>query len=350
MAAASRSRPGLLLAARSRLVDAHAARAGSERAHRRALRQPRIQESDPSRRNARGRALPQPGAPHASPQHRSAAEPAPDSVLAVPARPGRRRGSAFRADAVQLSAMPTSPTTATSPRCVPRWSGCPAVPAIRAARHPAIPSMPCSSANCVTLPRRWCAAATAVTRAHWTRPSGSSAAHPDAVLRKQAQAGAPATWMRAWLARHPLRRPRRLPRAGRAAGGRAFRAAGRDEQRPARGRRRSEESPDPGHDVFGRARQARLRDRCRAGIADRASNDSRWRPLPHRRPARGPVPRHPAPEPRGRGASGLGAVFPADCRNPRRTERDRRDELPAYPRSLSARHGPRPRRVRAPSR
>ena len=50
---------------------------------------------------------------------------------------------------------------------------------------------------------------------------------PDVVLRKQAQAGAPSTWIRLWLA-HSLRRQPRLPRAGRTAGWRAFRASRRE--------------------------------------------------------------------------------------------------------------------------
>ena len=57
VAAEARIGPRLLFAARSRVVRAHAARAGGERTHRRPLRQTRIQESHPSGRNARGRAF-----------------------------------------------------------------------------------------------------------------------------------------------------------------------------------------------------------------------------------------------------------------------------------------------------
>ena len=93
---------------------------------------------------------------------------------------------------------------------------------------------------------------------------------PDAVLRKQAQASAQSTSMRVWLA--PIRfdgRPVYIVQAGRPVGGR-FGPRGatdivlHDDVDEARN------LLDPGHDVFGRSGEARVRDRCRRGLSRRS--------------------------------------------------------------------------------
>ena len=85
----------------------------------------------------------------------------------------------------------------------------------------AIPSMPSSSASLPTSARRWCAATTAATREAVDVAQQVFGRAPDVVLRKQAQAGAPSTWMRLWLA--PIRFEGRavfVVQAGRPVGGR----------------------------------------------------------------------------------------------------------------------------------
>ena len=307
-----------------------AARAGSERAHRRPLRQTRIQESDPSGRNARGRALRQSGAPHETSQYRSAPDEAIDTVLAFPARPGRRRQ--IRAPSRSRSAipMPRSPTTRTSPRCVRRWSGCHAVQAMRAARRPAIPSMPYSWASCPTSARRWCAAATAATRKPWTLPSRSSAADPTPSCAS--------------------RRKRVRPRPGCACGSPPFASKAapssscRSDGRWAGVSCLAARQDIVLHEDVDEARNLLIQDMMYSGGLDKLGfvtgvgpasptqprTTLRWRSIPHRRPARGPVPCHPTAEPVGRGASGLGAV----SRTARRP-RTQRESLMNRPRTLS---------------
>ncbi|MGT2494249.1 hypothetical protein ACU4GD_36715 [Cupriavidus basilensis] len=69
---------------------------------------------------------------------------------------------------------------------------------------------------------------------------------PDAVLRKQAQGGAPSTWVRVWLAPIRFQGQSRSRRAGRPACRRTLRARRHGKDRPARGCRRGQEPPDPG--------------------------------------------------------------------------------------------------------
>ena len=91
--------------------------------------------------------------------------------------------------------MPASPTTRTSPRCARRWRGCPA------ARGD-----PLNAIFVGELPD----IAAALVRRSYRRdfqavdaPQHLFGREPDVVLRKQAQAGAPSTWLRLWLA--PIR-------------------------------------------------------------------------------------------------------------------------------------------------
>ena len=143
---------------------------------------------------------------------------------------------------------------------------------------------------------------------------------PDVVLRKQAQAGAPSTWIRLWLA--PIRfegRPVFLVQVGRPVGGRFVPRGAKDIV--------LQEDVDEARNLLvqdmmysGGLEQARIRHRCRRGIPDTASNNSRWRSILHRWPARDPVLCHPTAQPVGRGVSRLGAV--SRSARPRRTQRE----------------------------
>ena len=215
--------------------------------------------------------------------------------------------------------MPASPTTRILPRCARRWSGCPAARAMRAAPLAAIPSTPYSWASFPDI-------AAALVRRSYRRDAQAVDADqhvfgraPDVVLRKQAQAGAPSTWIRLWLA--PIRfegRPVFIVQVGRPVGGRFVPRGAKDIVL---------------HEDVDEARNLLIQDMMYSGGLDKLGfatgvgvasptqprTYSRWRSISHRWLARGPVLRHPTAQPVGRGVSRLGAV--SRSADPRRTQR-----------------------------
>ena len=224
MAAASGNRSRLLFAARSRVVHAQPARREAnaridDHFDRLGFQNPIL----PGETRA-GVLFVNPERRHKTSQSRSAADETIDTVLAIPACSGRPQE--FRARSRSRSAIPKprAPTTRTSPRCVRRWSGCHAVQAIRVARGPVILSMPYSWASCPTSARRWFVAAIGATRNPATLSQQVFGRAPDAVLRKSRASGCALDLDTSVARPDSLRGSPRLPRAGRASGGRAFRA------------------------------------------------------------------------------------------------------------------------------
>ena len=225
VAAASGNRPGLLLAARSRVVACTRRSRGDANAriddHFDRLA---IQEPDPPGSDARGHALHQPRAPARSSSTSicsgrrtlipfSLFLPVPDDA----AEP--RSGRSF-----QLSRCRRSPTTRTSPRCARRWSGCHAVRPMRAGTARGDPLNAVFVGELADI-------GAALVRRNYRRDArrgrhGAAGLRPRARRRAaQAGAGGCAVHLDAPVARaHSLRGPLRLPRAGRTAGRRAFRA------------------------------------------------------------------------------------------------------------------------------
>ncbi len=156
--------------------------------------------------------------------------------------------------------------------------------------------------------------AAAIRRSYRRDPDQSDLAQrvfgrePDLVARKRSQAGAPATWIRAWVA--PMRFEGKtvfVAQLGRPVGGRfAARQAGSMVVH---------EDVDEARNLLiqdmmylGRTGEARVRQRCRRRRRGAAPNDAKRRALLHRRLARGPVLRDASAQPQRRGDARLGAV------------------------------------------
>ncbi len=195
---------------------------------------------------------------------------APELFLRVPDDAGEKW---FAEELVPASRFRESRTMTTWSRCVPRWSALPAAPLTRTAGRTAIRLMRFSSASSPISPPHLCVAATSVPRTPRMRPNVRFGRMPDAVVRQQSQSRSAGDLGALWIM--PMRFDGHsvyLAQVARPTGGRF---APREAQNLVLHEDvdEGEEFADPGHDVFGRPGQARVRHRRRSRVPGTTAND-----------------------------------------------------------------------------